>query len=68
MEESGEEFELFFAVRETFGDVAGGESLLVGEDAAAKQADALCVGAESGVPYISRVSRLRVISYGEFLL
>ncbi len=37
MEESGEEFELFFSVGEGLGDVAGGESLLVDEDAASEQ-------------------------------
>lgn len=41
VEESGEEFELFFSVGEGFGDVAWGELLLVDEDAAAKQAGAL---------------------------
>ncbi len=37
VEESGEEFELFFSVGEGLGDVAGGESLLVEEDAASEQ-------------------------------
>ena len=41
MEESGEEFELFFSVGEGLGDVAWGEPLLVDENAAAKQAGAL---------------------------
>ena len=65
MEESCEEFELFFSVGEGFGDVAWGESLLVEEDAASEQGWCTLLRAESRVPYISRAPRLCVIPYGE---